>query len=343
MKYILIDTLNLAFRCRHQARGDIDMQIGMAFHIILNSVKKMATDFGADHIVFCFDSSSWRKQYHPQYKMNRKALQLKKTQREVEDDNLFFEAISNFHAFLEEKTNCTVLKGDNLEADDLISFWIDLHPNDSNLIISSDSDFVQLLSNENVALYNGLEKKYITKHGIQNEKGKTHEFIIKSDSKIKIGKVNESFQPEEDWHEWAKFLKLVRGDSGDNVFPAYPGARVKGTKNKIGVRDAFDDRVSRGYNWNNFMLQRWVDENETEHMVKDKFHENTTLIDLTAQPDNIKEYGYQIISEALARKQIHNSNIGIYFMKFCSQWDLNRISSQPKQYAQLFSKPYQIS
>lgn len=343
MKYILIDTLNLAFRCRHQARGGIDMQIGMAFHIILNSVKKMAQDNDSDHIVFCFDNTSWRKEHYPNYKMNRKALQLKKTASEVEDDKLFFEAIDNFYTFLEEKTNCTVLRGEGLEADDLISFWIDLHPDDQNLIISSDSDFVQLLSNPNVALYNGLDKKYITSEGVTDEKGRKHEFTIKSDSKISVGKVNENFVPEKDWYEWAKFLKLVRGDTSDNIFPSYPGARVKGSKNKIGIRDAFEDRHSKGYNWNNFMLQRWVDQDEKEHIVKDRYHLNESLIDLNAQPSKIKERGYEVIAEALGRKRIHNTNVGIYFMKFCAQWDLKRISDQPRAYAQLFNKPYILS
>lgn len=342
MKYMIVDTLNLAFRSRHQTRGPIDMQIGMAFHIILNSIKKMATQFNADHVVFCFDSYSWRKDYYNRYKANRKANELKKTLREMEDDALFFEAIDNFYEFLEERTNCTVLREDGLEADDLISFWIDLHPHDDNLIISSDSDFIQLLVNDKVSLYNGLEKKYITKEGVYDEKGQKHEFTIKSNSKLSVGKVNENFVPEDDWQDWAMFLKLIRGDLGDNIFPAYPGARVKGTKNKIGIREAYEDRHNKGYDWNNFMLQRWVDENEKEFKVREKYEFNKMLIDLNAQPKDIKEKGYKAIATALSRERIRAKSVGVHFMKFCNQWDLKRIGDHPKDYATILNKPYEL-
>ena len=33
----------------------------------------------------------------------------------------------------------------------------------------------------------------------------------------------------------------MRGDSTDNVFSAYPGVRTKGTRNKVGLQEAFED------------------------------------------------------------------------------------------------------
>ena len=39
----------------------------------------------------------------------------------------------------------------------------------------------------------------------------------------------------------------MRGDPSDNIFSAYPGVRTKGTKNKIGLTEAFEDRNSKGY------------------------------------------------------------------------------------------------
>ena len=54
--------------------------------------------------------------------------------------------------------------------------------------------------------------------------------------------------------------KCIRGDTSDNVFSAYPGARKKGSKNKVGMLEAFADKESKGFNWNNFMLQRWTDQ-----------------------------------------------------------------------------------
>ena len=39
--YILVDTLNMFFRAKHVGGGrDIDMRVGMAMHIMFNSIKK---------------------------------------------------------------------------------------------------------------------------------------------------------------------------------------------------------------------------------------------------------------------------------------------------------------
>ena len=55
------------------------------------------------------------------------------------------------------------------------------------------------------------------------------------------------------------FEKCMRGDTSDNVFPIFLGVRTKGTKNKVGLQEAFEDRKTKGSNWNNMMLQRWID------------------------------------------------------------------------------------
>ena len=41
----------------------------------------------------------------------------------------------------------------------------------------------------------------------------------------------------------------MRGDTSDNVFSAYPGVRKKGTRNKVGLLEAFTDKNTKGYNW----------------------------------------------------------------------------------------------
>jgi len=131
------------------------------------------------------------------------------------------------------------------------------------------------------------------------------------------------------------FEKCVRGDSSDNIFSAYPGARSKGSKNKTGILEAFEDRHNGGFNYNNFMLQRWVDHEEVEHRVKDDFERNQILIDLTKQPDEIKEQSKQIVSDAVNKQPV--SQVGIHFMKFCAKWNLQRMSENPNDYAEFLN------
>ena len=63
--YILVDSLNMFFRAKHVGSGkDIDMRVGMAMHIIFNSVKKAWNDFDGNHVVFCLEGRSWRKDFY---------------------------------------------------------------------------------------------------------------------------------------------------------------------------------------------------------------------------------------------------------------------------------------
>ena len=127
----------------------------------------------------------------------------------------------------------------------------------------------------------------------------------------------------------------MRGDPSDNIFSAYPGVRTKGTKNKIGLTEAFRDRFGKGYIWNNLMLTKWVDHDGKDHRVLDDYERNKLLVDLHAQPEAIIEELDQTIAQAKAENK-NISQVGIRFMKFCAKYDLNKISEQ----AQLYVEPF---
>jgi hypothetical protein len=127
-----------------------------------------------------------------------------------------------------------------------------------------------------------------------------------------------------DYQKWVLFLKCVRGDPGDNVFSAYPGAPVKGTKNRVGITEAFEDRGKKGYAWNNMMLQRWTDHEQVEHKVLEDYERNVALIDLTAQPQEIKD----VVDTAIREQVIHRDvgMVGAHFLKFCGKFELTKLS-----------------
>jgi len=315
--YVLVDTANTFFRARHVVRGSLDDKVGMALHITLNGVKKAWTDFDADHVVFCLEGRSWRKDYYEPYKRNRQETRDAMTPAQAEEDKVFWEIFDEFKEFIDTKTNCTVMRHPQLEADDLIAGWVQSHPNDDHVIISTDGDFAQLIA-PNVRQYNGIQNVTITHEGYFDDKGKE---VI--DKKTKLPK--EAPNPE-----WLLFEKCMRGDTSDNVFSAYPGVRKKGTKNKVGLLEAFDDKSSKGYNWNNLMLQRWVDHNGDEHRVLDDYNRNVTLCDLSAQPADIRE----IINNTIAEVEPKDiSQVGMRLMKFCAKWDMQRIADQAATYA----------
>jgi 5'-3' exonuclease len=323
MKYVLIDTANTFFRARHVVRGDLDTKVGMAFHITLNSIKKAWEDFDADHVVFCLEGRSWRKDYYEPYKRNRQESRDALSPSQAEEEKVFWETFDAFKDFVTTKTNCTVMQHPELEADDLIAGWVQHHPDDEHIIISTDGDFAQLIA-PNVTQYNGVSNTIITHEGYFDDK-KRKPVIDK-----KTGLEKPAPNPD-----YMLFEKCMRGDTSDNVFSAYPGVRKKGTKNKVGLQEAYADKDTKGYNWNNMMLQRWVDHNGEEHRVLDDYQRNVVLCDLTAQPENIKEKISNTINENAQPKNI--SQVGLRLMKFCALYDMQRISDN----AQAYSKPLQ--
>ncbi len=326
MNYILVDTANTFFRARHVIRGDADTKLGMALHITFNSIKKAWQDFGGSHVVFCLEGRSWRKDFYKPYKANRAETRAAMTVKEQEEDKLFWETFDTFKDFIINKTNCTVLQNGQLEADDLIAGFIQTHPNDNHIIISTDSDFYQLIA-PNVRQYNGVMETTITHEGIFDKKNKS---VLDKKTKEPVGAPNP---------EWLLFEKCMRGDSSDNVFSAYPGVRVKGTKTKVGLQEAFEDRNKKGYSWNNLMLQRWVDHEGAEHRVLDDYERNRTLIDLAAQPETVKELISTTIRQATSEPK-NISQVGIRLLKFCNLYDMQKISDNIQQYAEPFQARY---
>jgi hypothetical protein len=320
MSYILVDTANTFFRARHVIKGDADTKLGMAMHITLNSIKKAWQDFEGKHVVFCLEGRSWRKDYYAPYKRNRQETRSAMTVKEQEEDKLFWETFDKFKDFVTTKTNCTVLQNPRLEADDLIAGFIQNHPNDNHVIISTDSDFAQLIAT-NVKQYNGVADTLTTHEGIFDKKGK---MVI--DNKTKQPKAVPN-------PEWLLFEKCIRGDTSDNVFSAYPGVR------KTKMQEAFEDRNQKGFAWNNLMLQRWLDHEGKEHRVLDDYERNKKLIDLTQQPDDIRNVIVETITNQITEPKSIDQ-VGIRLLKFCNLYDLQRIADNIQQYAEPFQARY---
>ena len=328
MRYVLIDTANMFFRARHGAHRAADSwtRLGFALHITLAAVNKMARKFEADHVVFALEGRSWRKDHYPPYKRNRTEARQALTETEAEEDRLFWETYDQLTEYLRERTNCSVIRHAEAEADDVIARFIALHPADHHTIVSSDTDFVQLLAH-NVDQYNGITDELLTLTGIWDGKGKRV-----TDKKTKEPKT----VPDP---EWLLFEKCMRGDASDNVFSAYPGVRTRGTRNKIGLQEAFADRQDRGFTWNNLMLQRWTDHEGQEHRVLDDYNRNRVLIDLTAQPEDIKLKVDTAIREQVSHKDV--GQVGTHFLRFCGKYELTRISESAEQYGRWMNQTYQ--
>lgn len=326
-KYILVDSLNTFMRAKYVASKSSSLEENIAFsvHLMLSSVGKCWREFQADHIVFCTEGRSWRKSLYQPYKANRAAKRGELTSKELEEDAAFFEAYLATMKFLEEKTNCTVLQHSEAEADDMIARWISTTPNAEHIIVSSDSDYYQLID-ENVSQYNGITDEYTTINGVFDSKMKP---VLDKKTKEQKSIGNP---------EWVLFDKCMRGDKADNVFSAYPGVREKSSKNKVGLLEAFDNRLIQGFAWNTIMQSVWTDHLGVEHKVSTDYNRNKMLIDLTAQPEELKEKFDEAIKIAKERKS--NGMVGLHFLKFCGKYKLQKLSEQPTFYSEMLSASF---
>lgn len=316
--YVLVDTNNLFHRVKHVSKGPTELRVGVGLHTIILSIRKMWNKFDADHLVFGLEGKSWRRSVFTEYKAARRSAQANIDTSTQEMNEIFEEVTNDFIRFLRKRTNCTVLQSVGLEADDLIAGWVQTHPNDTHIIISGDSDFEQLIS-ENVKLYNPIKKELYAVDGVYDDNG--NKITDKKTGKFR------KIDPE-----YSLFLKCIRGDKSDGIFSAYPG--VYETR----IKDAYDDRSSQGWDWIKLMESEWLDHNNIKHKVKEDYEFNKTLIDLTAQPVEIRKLMQQVIQTEISQPQ--KSQVGIFFMRFCESYKLESIKKVHTTFSSMFSAKY---
>ena len=209
-------------------------------------MRKLATDFAyqirlfeglIDKVVWTIDSRSWRKDFYPEaeYKGNRK-----------QDSSINW---ANFSKVTEEFTQLLIKQGviyskvDGAEGDDLMYAWNTecLANNKSVIMFTGDRDLVQLVNksqsnNTHTILFSPAHKKLYTYQGFSewlteeskeestdlfdvlkvssSPEAQSKKLLSSVISKKKVSVVE--VDPEE-----FRFRKVLTGDSGDNVPPAY--------------------------------------------------------------------------------------------------------------------------
>jgi 5'-3' exonuclease len=171
-------------------------------HMVLNTILSYKNRFSKEYgkIVLCADDKNyWRKGIFPYYKANRK----KARDSSKFDWNLIFTTLNKVRDELRETFPYTVIQVETAEADDIIGTLVrfsqtnDLTVNTLDpspqkvLIISGDTDFVQLQKFENVEQYSPMQKKflmtddpkrYLTEHILTGDSGDGIPNFLSNDS-----------------------------------------------------------------------------------------------------------------------------------------------------------------
>jgi len=175
-------------------RTDVEMNIPLLRHMILNSLRGYKQKFGNEFgelVIACDNMKYWRREVFPLYKAGRK----KAREQSGFDWKLIFETLNKIREEIDQYFPYKVINVHGAEADDIIAVLAEWsQTNDLKnenpfmegdpkpfLVISGDHDFIQLQRYKNVKQFSPIQKKYVKpvttperyvlEHTIRGDKG----------------------------------------------------------------------------------------------------------------------------------------------------------------------------
>ena len=198
-------------------------------HICLNTLrmynKKYREEYG-QMVLACDGFNSWRKQFFPEYKGNRK----KNRSASELDWNLIFGTLNDLREEIKDNFPWKVLHLDECEADDIIATLTMQTPefglHEPVMIISSDKDFIQLQKFNNVKQFSPATKKLVTDH---NPRLYKWNHVCRGDSGDGVPNVlspDDTFITEQHQNQlrqakidgWAENVDNLREEMGDEIY-----------------------------------------------------------------------------------------------------------------------------
>lgn len=310
--------------------------------------KKLMVDFCAvikqvnpviNDVVFIMDSHSWRKDLllQQEYKGNRKKVQ------EDIDKNGFNTVISNFANTL-RTIGVKVSQVERSEGDDLIYAWSDYLFNEgkSSLILSTDRDLNQLVKcvdGVHIIQYGPVKNKLWVSEASDREIKKLsnrqvtqenlfNEYFTISIENDPFERFIEGMDVEVVDPEKVRFMKIVGGDTSDNIFPVYYKAATESTRAKgLGektvekIYNQFKEKLGCEFDYHIYGQEDTVkmlcnviydvakinDEEFTRRMLFENIKTNTSLVSLTSESipeDVITNMGTDIEIESVKNPAI---------------------------------------
>lgn len=169
---------NLMMQMSNQKSAELDENL--LRHMILNSIRSYTSrycDKYGELVIACDSRGSWRREFFPYYKANRRQAREETT---TMDWTAIFTYLAKIRAELRENFPYRVIEVEGAEADDIIATLVHTYgPEGARiLILSGDKDFIQLHTYMAVEQYDPVRKKKITHNNPDTFKA---EHIIKGD------------------------------------------------------------------------------------------------------------------------------------------------------------------
>jgi 5'-3' exonuclease len=131
-------------------------------YLMTNNILNLIKKFNPTRVVLTLDAqNNWRKDIYAEYKAKRK---VDRDNSIVINFETFWPVVNEyFDTFTSIFKNIVFLTIDRCEGDDIIAILTkEEMKNGEVIVVTSDKDFIQLLSNKNVSLYNPIKQKMVT-------------------------------------------------------------------------------------------------------------------------------------------------------------------------------------
>ena len=271
-----------SFMAEVKGRTDVEPNLDLLRHMILNSIRsykmKWGDEFG-DLVIACDNRKYWRRQVFPYYKAGRKVTREKSGM----DWSSIFEAVNLIRDELDEVFPYPVINVDGAEADDVIGTLAEY----SQTIGEPGPLFQDEITPEPFLIVSG-----------------DHDFKqLQKFSNVK------QYAPAQ--KKWVKITEpaevvlrehIIIGDKGDGIpnMLSADNVFVNGTR-QTPIRKV---KLNK---WKNLPPEEWVTGEMSAGYVR-----NSTLVDLTKTPEDIKE---SIINNYKSQQGQDRSLLLDYFMK----------------------------
>lgn len=204
----------------------------MIRHMILNSIrmynKKYRDQYG--EMVICADGmNTWRKEFYPFYKANRK----KGREDSAEDWTEIFRILHLVRDEIRDYLPYKVIHMEGVEADDVIGTLVlqtqEFGMAEDIMIVSSDKDFIQLQKFGNVKQFSPIQKKmvsdnnprtYLFNHIMRGDSGDGIPNVLSADDTF-VSEKNQSPLRQARIDEWLESSDNLREVMDEDIYRNY--------------------------------------------------------------------------------------------------------------------------
>ena len=249
---LMIDLNNMAIRALFSDREMINNpspDFALHKHQLINSIFNNIRKYQPDEIILAIDDrKNWRKSVYADYKANRK----EKRDADIFPWDQYYAYMDEFLPTIKAIFPFKMLQVPYCEADDTIAVIAKHLTTSKNIIITSDSDYIQLLKLPNVEIFDPFKNKVLT---------------------------------ESDPHK-CLMVKILSGDAGDNVPNIRPRLGPK-TAEKILANNELeellkDEELNKAFIRNRMLIDWDYIPNVAKKSILDAYNSYPALVQVNA-------------------------------------------------------------